>query len=302
MSAIEAMAIARPAKPTARNQPGRDPPTEVGPAALGNAVPRTAVPALGRSTPFSANFPSPPPTCEASKGHHVNGFPGPKMPAGAYPPPRAVHHVRRGRGLRKIDAARAARRATSRLRPLRHDHAGARRHAGRREDPTHPPRHRARGTRSDRRVAADRSGAARAHARGDPAGPRRGDVSPVRSLLGLDRGVSGGRPRARRALDRRARRARTGGRDAGSHARLRLRSSRRVWRARRRGMPGRRPARRDASRRRICRCTSVCAKPSWRSRVASPAASRSSAVDGEPAAVFARTWQTVAGRFGLEAS
>ncbi len=147
--------MARPAKPTARNQPGRE----------------TAPEALGRPTPFNANFPSPPPTSEASKGHHVNGFPGPKMPAGAYPPPRAVHHFRGSRGLRKIDAAFASRRPPSRLGPLRHDHAGARRHAGRREDPKHPPRHGARRTRPDRGMASARSGPTRARACGDPARP-----------------------------------------------------------------------------------------------------------------------------------
>src|SRR5262245_34232266 len=109
MSAIDAIAIARPTKPTASSHAGRD-------AAFS--------PTSGGALPVF-------PTIKfVSRTAHVNRVFRPKMPrtGGVFFTRDAADHIRRRGGVREIDAARALIRATACERAHRGDHAGAERH------------------------------------------------------------------------------------------------------------------------------------------------------------------------------
>ena len=202
-----------------------------------------------------------------------------------YPSARAVHHLRRRRGLREVDAAAprwprasAARRRSVRRRASREARRIAEKIRGILLETAHAR------ARSRRGVAALRGRPAAARRRGDPAAlPRQATFSCATASRTRPRPTrspaAASTPRWIAEVDARVRE----GVDAGPDAALRLRPARGA-RARQGATRSRAPARRlrVASRRRSSRSTSACARRSWRSRGASPSASPSCASTETP--------------------
>ena len=154
---------------------------------------------------------------------------------------RALHHVRRRRGVRKIHPDPEARRAARCGKIARHRHARTRRLAGRRDHPASGAVGHGQAARARRGDAAVCRGPRRPCPHGDPAGARPGHLGVVRPLLRFDAGLSG---QAGAGLARRAQRH-----AAGHHRRSQAGPDRHPRRARRdRPAARRRPARQRRAR------------------------------------------------------
>src|SRR5215472_9613542 len=135
----------------------------------------------------------------------------------------AADYVRGSRRCRQIHAARARRRTSSPDGTRRRGNPGTRRHGDRAENPSHPPRRRARPPRSGRGMVAVRGRSPPARPGVPEEGGRPESIRALRPLLGHDGGLPTGRTGSRRRARRKDRCARAGRTRARSHTRLRRR-------------------------------------------------------------------------------